>query len=584
MRIIKFQYIEELKRVMSFMKPRIWKYSIGIIGNNLFAALGLNIMMAFIYKDMVNGAVNSDMFLLIRSITIAVITLTIASFMCTSLTYLYNKCIRYTMTEIRQKAFSHIEKLPINQFEKRHSGDVLSRMTNDLNSIEHIYADALSGIIYAIIVGVGAAVSMFALNWKIALYSIGLGLVTFYINTSFADSFREINDRIQQSYGKMTELLSDLFSGIQLVKIFQLENVIVKKYDDANKRTNNLIVTRTRKYAVLDSINSILGSLSFIGIIIIGGMMALKKSTDFGTVMAFIKLQGNISFMFFQAGNLVTDLQRVLAGANRVFELLDESVEPEKYSTVNAPTVKSAIEMNNVVFEYVDEEAVLNHINIFIPFRQTVALVGPSGCGKSTIVKILLGFYPVKSGSISILGKPLNSYTLAEIRDMMAYVPQDAYLFDGTIEENIRYGKRNATKKEIIAAAIAANADKFILEQPEGYSTQIGERGSRLSGGQRQRIAIARAFLKDAPILLLDEATSALDAESERQVQEALESLINGRTVIIIAHRLSTIEKADRIYVVDKGKITEDGIHEELINMEGLYKQLHELQSKNIAG
>jgi ABC-type multidrug transport system fused ATPase/permease subunit len=457
------------------------------------------------------------------------------------------------MTEIRQKAFCHVEKLPINQFEKRHSGDVLSRMTNDLNSIEHIYADALSGIIYAIIVGVGAAVSMFALNWKIALYSIGLGLVTFYINTRFADSFREINDRIQQSYGKMTELLSDLFSGVQLVKMFQLENVIVKKYDDANKKTTDLIVTRTRKYAVLDSINSILGSLSFIGIIIIGGMMALKKSTDFGTVMAFIKLQGNISFMFFQAGNLVTDLQRVLAGANRVFELLDESVEPEKYSIVNVPTAKSAIEMNNVVFEYVDEEAVLNHINISIPFRQTVALVGPSGCGKSTIVKILLGFYPVKSGSISILGKPLNSYTLAEIRDMMAYVPQDAYLFDGTIEENIRYGKQNATKKEIIAAAIAANADKFILEQPEGYSTQIGERGSRLSGGQRQRIAIARAFLKDAPILLLDEATSALDAKSERQVQEALELLMKGRTVIIIAHRLSTIEKADRIYVVDKG-------------------------------
>lgn len=584
MHIIKFQYIEELKRVMGFMKPRIWKYSIGILGNNISAALGLNIMMAFIYKDMVNGAVNRDMHLLIKSIVIAIITLAIASFICTSLTYVYNKCIRYTMTEIRQTAFCHIENLPIDQFEKRHSGDILSRMTNDLNNIEYIYADALSGMIYAIIVGFGAAVSMFALNWKIALYTIGLGLATFYINTRFADSFRSVNDKIQQSYGKMTEFLSDLFSGIQLVKMFHIENKIVKKYDEANNNVTDLTIARTRKYAVLDAINSIIGSLSFIGIVVIGGTMALKKSTDFGTVMAFIKLQGNISFMFFQAGSLVTDLQRVLAGANRVFELLDEPVEPEKYSTPDLSTVGNAVEINNVVFAYADEETVLDHLNISIPINQTVALVGPSGCGKSTIVKLLLGFYPASSGSISIFGKSLSSYTLTEIRNIMAYVPQDTYLFDGTIEENIRYGKQNATKDEIVAAAIAANAHEFILEQQDGYSTKIGERGSRLSGGQRQRIAIARAFLKNAPILLLDEATSALDAESERQVQDALELLMEGRTVITIAHRLSTIEKSDRIYVVDKGKITECGKHEELLNMEGLYKQLHQLQFQNIAG
>jgi ABC-type multidrug transport system fused ATPase/permease subunit len=576
--------MQELKRVMRFMKPRIWKYSIGIIANNVSAALGLNIIMAFIYKDMVNGAVNSDMSLLVRSIIIALITVTIASFLCTTLTYLYNKCVRYTMTEIRQKAFYHIENLPIQEFEKRHSGDILSRMTNDLNNIESIYANALSGMIYAIVVGIGAMVSMFALNWKIALYAIGLGLATFFINTRFADSFRGINDKIQKSYGKMTEFLSDLFSGIQLVKMFHIDNIIVKKYNNANENTTDLTVTRIRKYAVLDSINSIIGSLSFIGIVVIGGMMALNKSTDFGTVMAFIKLQGNISFMFFQAGALITDLQNSLAGASRVFELLDEPVEPEKYNILNTSIVESAIEMNNVVFEYVDEEAVLDHLNIFIPIRQTVALVGPSGCGKSTIVKILLGFYPPKSGSISIFGKALNTYTLTEIRNMMAYVPQDAYLFDGTIEENIKYGKPNATEDEIIAATIAANAHEFILEQSEGYNTQIGERGARLSGGQRQRIAIARAFLKDAPILLLDEATSALDAQSERQVQEALELLMKGRTVIIIAHRLSTIERADRIYVVDKGRIIENGRHEELLKKEGLYRQLHQLQFKDMAG
>ncbi|GKX67364.1 ABC transporter ATP-binding protein [Clostridium sp. TW13] len=579
----KFKGINELRRIMSFMRPRMLKYSIGVIGNNLSAALGLNIVMAFIYKDMVNSAVNRDITLLVKSIIIALVTLTIASFICTSLTYMYNKCIRYTMTEIRQKTFFHMECLPINQFERRHSGDTLSRMTNDLNNIEYIYADGISGMLYAIIVGVSAAISMFALNWKIALYTIGLGIITFYINTCFANSFRNINDKIQQGYGKMTELISDLFSGIQLIKLFHLEDLILKKYNKSNDNIKDLIVVRTRKYAVLDSINSIIGGLSFIGIVIIGGMMALKKNTDFGTVMAFIKLQGNISFMFFQAGSLITEFQRVLAGASRLFELLDEPIESQIENMHSQSIGSNAIEMRNVVFQYSSEKVVLNNFNISVPINQKVALVGSSGCGKSTIIKILLGFYTVNNGSIEVCGKSINSYTLPELRNLMSYVPQDTYLFDGTIEENIRYGKRNASQQDVIEAAIAANAHEFILNQPEGYNTQIGERGARLSGGQRQRIAIARAFLKNAPILLLDEATSSLDSESENQVQIALESLMRGRTVIVIAHRLSTIENADKIYVVAKGKIVECGKHEELINNGGLYKKLHELQFKNIA-
>ena len=228
--------------------------------------------------------------------------------------------------------------------------------------------------------------------------------------------------------------------------------------------------------------------------------------------------------------------------------------------------------------EFNDSAPILNDVSLSVEEGQIAALVGPSGGGKSTIIKLLMGLYPVGDNRITVMGKSINLYPLSELRDLMAYVPQDAYLFDGTIEENIRFGKSGATQNDVIAAAKAANAHGFISEQADGYNTHVGERGSRLSGGQRQRIAIARALLKDAPILLLDEATSALDSESEQQVQEALNILMEGRTTIAVAHRLSTIESANVIYVIEKGHIVEQGAHSDLISKEGLYKSLYALQ------
>jgi ABC-type multidrug transport system fused ATPase/permease subunit len=225
-----------------------------------------------------------------------------------------------------------------------------------------------------------------------------------------------------------------------------------------------------------------------------------------------------------------------------------------------------------------DDVEVLRGVSMSAQQGQVVALVGPSGGGKSTIVKLLLGFYPVREGEVAIDGRRIEAYSLPQLRSTMAYVPQDAYLFDGTIAENIRYGKPDATRDEIVAAAQAANAHAFILEQPDGYDTPVGERGAKLSGGQRQRIAIARALIKDAPILLLDEATSALDSESEQLVQDALKVLMRGRTTVAIAHRLSTVENADRIYVIEDGALVEQGSHETLLAQDGLYSQLHELQ------
>jgi ABC-type multidrug transport system fused ATPase/permease subunit len=285
-----------------------------------------------------------------------------------------------------------------------------------------------------------------------------------------------------------------------------------------------------------------------------------------------------VNRLFNQLGNFVVQSQSSLVGVNRIFELLNMPPEKEEYNLAGTYTGSNIIEIQNLSFNYKDRDNVINNLSLSVEKNSKIAFVGLSGGGKSTIIKLLLGFYPIETGNIFINNRSISEYKLMELRNMIAYVPQDAYLFEGTIEENIRYGKLTASSDEIIAAAKLANAHEFILEQTEGYNTKIGEKGAKLSGGQRQRIAIARALLKDAPILLLDEATSALDTESEELVQKALDNLMRGRTTITIAHRLSTIKSSDEIYVIGNGSILEKGTHNELLSMSGLYRKLYEVQ------
>jgi ABC-type multidrug transport system fused ATPase/permease subunit len=280
---------------------------------------------------------------------------------------------------------------------------------------------------------------------------------------------------------------------------------------------------------------------------------------------------------------VISRIQAALAASDRILELLDSPVEPERYPLqpgAQGNPQDALIQFDRVTFGYNGDQNILNSVSFTIQSGQFVAFAGPSGGGKSTLFKLLLGCYPAKDGAIYVSGREIPEYRLADLRELFAYVPQDAYLFSGTIQENIRYGKPGASESEIQAAAKAAFAHEFITEFPSGYQTVVGERGARLSGGQRQRIAIARALLKDAPILLLDEATSALDSESEQIVQQALEVLMRGRTTLVIAHRFSTILSADRIYVMDEGHVAEQGSHDELIAARGLYARLYDQQFK----
>jgi ATP-binding cassette subfamily B protein len=581
----------DLVRVLSLLGFRKWAYALWTLLATGTIAICFNIVLAFVMKDVLDAAVRGENALLMRALYIAGGTLLGGTPLFLFSLYMKNRCVLKTMTEIRVRVFSRIVDLPMDRFERGHSGDLVSRCTNDLNAIEGVYGNLMYGLGVASIMGLAAMVSVFVMDWRIGLAALSVGLLTTLRSILFLRPLRRASDAIQEHLGKLTERLTDLLHSLSVSKMFHLEPTIHRLYTTENDEMVEATIQHTRTSVMSDVIGDLVENLARFGLASLGLYFLMGGTVEVGTVWAITHLFGNASFMFGSVGSFMTEIQRALAGASRVFELLDWPVEqgkvvqPQKSVTWSEQNERM-ITIRDLFFSYEEDDAedsgedvkVLRGISMSAERGQVLALVGPSGGGKSTIVKLLLGFYPVRDGQIAIDGKLIEAYPLPQLRSMTAYVPQDAYLFDGTIEENIRYGKPDASREQIVAAAQAANAHDFIVEQPHGYDTRVGERGAKLSGGQRQRIAIARALIKDAPVLLLDEATSALDSESEQQVQDALGVLMEGRTTIAVAHRLSTVENADTIVVIDDGRVVQEGRHEELVGRDNLYTRLYELQ------
>lgn len=575
MKILKKFHAGEVLRMLSFMEKRKYPYIIALIGGTICRAL-YNVIIAFINKTMINASIKKDISVLPEVLLISSIALFLACVINPVFRYIFNKSIKECVNDIRQKMFKHMECLPVDFFEKHHSGDTVSRLTNDVNAIETAYGENMWDTISTALVGVSSAVSMVVLNWKLAIFMICLSIVSTKTNFKLVLPIRKINDEIQSCKSKATEFISDMVSGFRVIKMFDLV-CISDKYLNENKEIADNSMKRVKKLSELISVNHIISTCSFVGVFIIGSLMVYNNSADFGSVTAILSLQNGVTYALSECGQFFADLMESLAGADRVFQLLDEKKEQTRINIGGKCDEDNMIDIKHLSFKYDTDKKILNNVNISVKRGESVALVGESGGGKSTITKLLLGFYPIKQGEICINNKPLFSYTLKELRNLIAYVPQDAFLFDGTIKENIMYGNESASKEQIIKAAKMANAHDFIIEMKDGYDTCVGEKGSNLSGGQRQRIAIARALIKDAPILLLDEATSALDTESEMLVQKALNVLMKGRTSIVIAHRLSTIKKCSKIYVLESGFIKEQGNHQELLDKKGMYYNLCKL-------
>ncbi len=564
-------------RTVSYLKPRKWPYLIGMLVFSISFTI-MPLLESVIIKYVIEAAVQKQISILLTGIIIVITTALTVVLLVPAFRYMYTSRSNMTTAEIRVSVYDHLLKLPIGYFEDNHSGSIVSRLTYDLSMMGYLFTSQLRRLLFPFIYGLSAAIPMFLLEWRISIVLVLLNFLSSFVNTRFSKPLRKLSDKIHKSNAVMTERLIDMLAGFNEAKLFHINRIITGRYLENNKEITKLYIQRTRMNALLNSANYLLGMINTLGVLVAGSFIVSKGYASFAVIFALMSLQGNLNRAFLEVGIFLPRVQSMLAAASRVYELLDSPPEPEYYDVEGIRNSKAVVEMRNVVFGYEGERKALNNLSFTAEKGQTIGFVGPSGGGKTTVAKIIMGYYPPESGSIAIHGKPMGEYSLSKLRDMMSYVSQNSYLFNGTIEENIRYGKPDATEEEIINAAKASYAHDFIMQQPEGYNTIVGERGIKLSGGQKQRLAIARAIIKDAPILILDEATSSLDSESEEQVQKAFEALAQNKTAIVIAHRLSTVEHADIIYVIDDGKVAEQGNHVELLALDGLYSMLYNIQ------
>jgi ABC-type multidrug transport system fused ATPase/permease subunit len=563
----------EFIRAMYFMKSRIWKYFIGIFGMSILNA-STAVIESYMLKYVIDAAIKKDVSLITKGIAMISLSAIVLIIFIPIFRYMYNKCAKEGLADVRNAVFKHRGTLPISYFEKNHSGNIISRMINDADNMSKLYTERIRRLTYPFIYGSACIVPMFMLDWKISTVLVIINFIAVYLNTFYSRVIRDLSSKIQKSAASIMENTINTIDGIYVIKLFHIGDAIQTIYKKSNSENINLSIKRTKVVAMIDSTNYFIGAISNLGLLAVGAFLVSKNLTTFGNLIALMNLQRRLNQAFLEIGTYIPQLHDALAGAERVFEYLDEKPEAKSYEMMKSDKDDNYIEFKDVNFGYKNKELIFNGLNISINKGQTVALVGLSGSGKSTLIKLLLGFYPVISGKIVVAGKSLSEHKLSELRNIISYVPQDSYIFNGTIEENIRYGNLNSSIEEIVDAAKAANVHEFIMQLPNKYKTKVGERGSRLSGGQKQRIAIARAILKDSPILLLDEATSALDSKAEQQVKIALENIMKNRTTIIIAHRLSTVENSDEIYVLDSGKIVERGNHKSLLKNRGLYSIL----------
>jgi len=480
--------------------------------------------------------------------------------------------------DVRARLFAHLQRLPVAFFDRTRSGDLASRLSNDVTLLQSVLTEDIVRFVGNLVTLFGGMALALLIDWRLTGVVVGLlaGLlgVCMVIGLSLRRLTREALDALSDAMGAMTEALSN----IRLVKAFAREPHEDARAGEKLRRVFRLFMRSSAFEAGLGTLAGIGFFLVLIGVLWYGGRGVLTGQLSAGSLLAFLMTIMIISGPMFSLANLYTRLQRAIGAADRLFGILDDAPEPpDAPDAPPFPDGPARVTFEAIDFAYVPDAPVLRGLSLEVPAGRVTALVGASGAGKTTLALLLYRFYEPQNGVIRIDGVPIDRLVRRELREHIGLVPQEPILFNGTIRENIRYGRLTATDAEVEAAARAANVEEFVAQFPQGYETVLGERGITLSGGQRQRVAIARAVLKDPRILVLDEATSALDTRSETLVREALERLMRGRTTIIIAHRLTTIRHADQIAVIEEGRVVERGTHDELIRTNGRYAALHDL-------
>ncbi len=494
-----------------------------------------------------------------------------------SLSYVGERAI----ADIRIAVYTHLLRLSLTFYANQRTGELVSRLTNDLSLLQTAITDSVVALIRQILTLIGAAILLFLLNWRLTLFIlVGIPIITL-VMMLLGRRIREASRMVQDALAEAANVLQETVGGIRIVKSFAREPYEIGRFSARVNETYRAAMYRARISAVL---GPFIGFIAFTSITLtlwFGSMEVIAGRLTAGGLVAYLVYTLMVAAPIATIAGLYTQFQSALGASERVFGLMDTVPDiTDKPGAMALPHVKGEVIFDHVSFDYTEAIPVLEDISFSARPGQLTALVGPSGAGKTTLVNLIPRFYEVMEGGISIDGFDVRDVIVDSLREQIGIVPQETILFSDTVMENIRYGRLDASDDEVIEAAVAANAHQFISDDLEnGYETVVGEMGVKLSGGQRQRVAIARAILKAPRILILDEATSALDSESERLVQEALERLMRGRTTFVIAHRLSTITKADRILVLDKGRLVEQGAHAELMaNSDGLYRRLHQMQ------
>jgi subfamily B ATP-binding cassette protein MsbA len=565
-------------RLIRYIHPYKGKLTLAILC--MLGASAAQLFLPWVIKDVIDDVFKNKDVVMLNQIIFAILFMFILrGFFIYGQGYFMSFVSERSMIDLKEDFFKRIQHFSLGYYERKTTGTMMSHFTNDIGGLQMAMLNSGVEFITESFVLIFSVGSMIILNWKLtALTFIAVPIIAFAID-KLGRKIRLIGGMAQERASEITSLIQEFLSGIRVVKSFAREEYELERFHKQNERNFRTSMKAVRTSSLLNPIVEFFAAIGICVVFWYGGMSVINDEITSGALIAFLFYAVNLSNPIKRISRTYAALQRSLANADRVFEVMDHVPDiQDKLGAKELKQIQGEVSFDHLGFEYKPGEPVLKDLNFTAKPGQMIALVGPSGSGKTTLVNLIPRFYEVGSGAISIDGTDIRDITQKSLREQIGIVPQETLLFMGTIKDNIRYGRLDATDEEIYAAAKAARVEEFVDRLPQGYDTQVGERGMSFSGGQRQRIAIARAILKNPHILILDEATSALDTESEKLVQEALEVLMENRTSFVIAHRLSTIFRADVILVLQHGVLVEHGTHQELLEKQGVYSNLYHTQ------
>jgi ATP-binding cassette subfamily B multidrug efflux pump len=493
--------------------------------------------------------------------------------------YLMAGVAQKTVYDLRKQVNDKLSRLPLKFFDSRTHGEILSRAVNDVDNISNTLQQSLTQLITSIVTILGVIVMMLTISWIMTIILLLTLPLSFVVIKAIASRSQKYFMGQQKELGQLNGHVEEMYTGHKIVKAFGHEDKSISKFNDINEKLYQSGWKAQFISGMIMPLMNFINNIGYVLICVVGGVLVTQKWIQIGDIQAFIQYARQFSMPITQTANIANIIQSTIASAERVFELLDEQEEiPEAANVAKMATPRGDVAFHNVKFGYKEDEPLIENMNIDVKQGQTIAIVGPTGAGKTTLVNLLMRFYEINEGSITIDDADITQMKRGSLRSMFGMVLQDTWLFNGTIRDNIAYGREGATEEEIVQAAQAAHADHFIRTLPEGYDTVLNEEASNISQGQKQLLTIARAILADPAILILDEATSSVDTRTEVYIQKAMNELMKGRTSFVIAHRLSTIREADMILVMNNGSVIEKGSHEQLLAQGGFYADLYNSQ------